>query len=372
MAYADKRDGKHTGSFVGEWPIGRKKRRFKTMQAAKDYETFTKLMGREPPTIDDGLQSTGAPTFAEVAQLCKADGGPKGKWKKERDCSIIQRVDYCVSIIGTYEIQQVTRTVLKKITESLQGRAKAPGKQQTITNATINRYLNAAGAVLTWAYRNDMIPTRPEAPLLPEDERKERDVLPFGQDEVVLRLMREAGHGIEALCVEVLAETGLREGELLKLSPDQVAIGHVENEDGTNDPIGVITLRKEQVKNNRSRMVTIRADLAKEIKAVIATQSLPNKDRLLRTFKSAVKGAGITGNVVIHSLRHTRNTRLQKAGVEQKIRMDMLGHTSEVVNNMYTHLDLADQLEAEKKLREYAGKQAKRNVVIPATFRKSS
>jgi hypothetical protein len=55
MAYVDKRDGKPTGSFVGEWTKGKKKRRFKTLQDAKDYETFCKLMGREPPTIDEGI-----------------------------------------------------------------------------------------------------------------------------------------------------------------------------------------------------------------------------------------------------------------------------------------------------------------------------
>jgi integrase len=365
MAYADKRDGKLTGAWVGQWRAKGKKRRFKTKQAAEDYETFTRMMGREPPTIDDGQEATGAPTFAEVAEKCKADGGPRGLWKRERDCSIIQRVDFAVSVIGTYEVQNVTRAVLKKISED--------PRLSKRTNATRNRYLNAAGAVLTWAYRNDMITTRPEAPLLDEKTyRRERDVLPYGSEDVVLRLMREAGHGVEALCCEVLAETGLRMGELLKLSADQVAVGSYENEDGTESPVGVITLRKEQTKTNRSRMVIFPAELASQIKAVIATGSLPNKDRLARTFKSAVKRAGLSGNIVVHSLRHTRNTRLQKAGVEQKVRMGMLGHSSPVVNDMYTHLDLADQLEAVKKLREHAGQAQRSNVIVPTTFGKKA
>jgi hypothetical protein len=86
MAYPEKRkdkDGKprSTGSFVGEAPKLGKKRRFKTMRDAEDYETFCKLMGREPPTIEDGQHqsSTGAPTFAQVTEMAKAKGGPKGK-----------------------------------------------------------------------------------------------------------------------------------------------------------------------------------------------------------------------------------------------------------------------------------------------------
>jgi hypothetical protein len=54
MAYVDKKNGKPTGSFVGEWPKGNKKRRFKTRQEAKDYEAFTKLFGREPPLLRTG------------------------------------------------------------------------------------------------------------------------------------------------------------------------------------------------------------------------------------------------------------------------------------------------------------------------------
>jgi hypothetical protein len=107
MAYADKREGKLTGSFVGEAPKLGKKRRFKTLQDAKDYETFCKLMGREPPTIDEGMDSTGAPTFAQVVEMAKKAGGPDGKWKAGRDRSLMQRLDYCVGIIGPYEIQRV-------------------------------------------------------------------------------------------------------------------------------------------------------------------------------------------------------------------------------------------------------------------------
>lgn len=45
MAHPDKRDGKLTGSWVGEAPKLKKKRRFKTKRDAEDYEAFVKLMG---------------------------------------------------------------------------------------------------------------------------------------------------------------------------------------------------------------------------------------------------------------------------------------------------------------------------------------
>jgi integrase len=374
MAYPEKRkgpDGKHyfTGSWVGEAPKAMgKKRRFKTERDARDYETFCKLMGREPPTIEDGMQNgTGAPTFAEVAQMAKDAGGPKGKWKAERDHSLMQRIDYCVGIIGTYEIQRVTRSVLKKITDSLE-RAKAPGKSHQLnSNAVKNRYLSAASSILTFAVNEELIETKPKAPWLDEKtDRKERDILQLGQEEVVLKLMREAGNELEALCVEVLIETGIRRGELYKLQPDQVAIEQVQDEDGTDVPVGVLFLRKKQTKNNKSRPVIFPAELAREIKALIASGSLPDGDRLLDTFKDACERAGYTGNLVLHSLRHTRNTLLHKAGVDQSQRKEMLGHMSDAANDIYTHRDLEDQLQAVKKLREYAGKRAKRAQQAPS------
>ena len=347
MAYADKRDGKPTGSFVGEWPQGRKKRRFKTLKDAKDYETFVKLMGREPPQVLDGLESTGQPTFAEVTEKAKAAGGPKGKWKAERDVSLCQRLAYCVQIIGAYEVHNITRSILKKISDSL---AKRPGKfGEPMTNATINRYLAAAAGVLEYAAREELIPAKPSVPWLTED-KKARDILMPGQDATVLSLMREQGAHLEALVVEVLMATGLRAGELAKLGPDQIT--EVEHEGGT---YGCIGLRKDQTKNNTARSVIFPADLAKQIKAVIAAGNLPKRDRVLNVFKAACKRAGYDGNLVLHSLRHTRNERMRKAGVKKEVRMKSLGHKSERANSIYEHLDLEDQLNAAKIMENSAG-----------------
>ncbi len=367
MAYADKRDGKLTGSFVGEAPKLHKKRRFKTLQDAKDYETFCKLMGREPPTIDEGHESTGAPTFAQVTNLAKAAGGPNGKWKKT-DGDLMGRLERCVQVIGTFEIQRVTRGVLKKIIEDLQKRPVGGGKRgpdatrKTISNARINRYMTAASGVMRYAVNEELIETMPSVPWLNEtDDRRARDVLHWGQDDVVIKLMRDAGHEVEALCVEVLVETGLRSGELLEeLRPDQITIEQIEDEDGTLVQVGVIRLTKGQTKNNTHRSVIFSADIAREIRALIVSGSLPKGDQLLDVFKDACNRAGYKGNLVIHSLRHTRNTRLSKAGVDKAQRKEMIGHLSDEANDIYTHLDLEDQLKAVKKVREYAGKRAAR------------
>jgi integrase len=364
MAYAEKREGKLTGVWIGE--VYRKpktfRRRFRTKKDAEGYELYVKLTGEEPPTIENA-QSTGAPTFAEATEKAKAKGGPKGKWKAGRDGSLMQRLDFCVTVIGTYEIQNVTRAVLGKIAERLEKRPASPNKKGTLSPATVNRYLAAAHAVLTFCHREGLMSERPpEAPYLDEaTTRKERDILHIGQDEVVFGLMREAGHEVDALCCEFLLETGFRRGELLyKLAPDQITIEQVEDETGTDVPVGVVRLHKGQTKNNKGRVATLTPELAKKIRALVATQSLPDGVQLLRHFKSACEAAGYTGNLVLHSLRHTRNTRLHKAGITKDIRKRLLGHMSDAANEIYTHMDLEDHLQIAKKVEEYAGDRRKK------------
>jgi integrase len=341
------------------------RRRFKTKKDAEGYELYVKLTGDEPPTIDNA-QSTGAPTFAEVVEKAKAKGGPKGKWKAGRDGSLMQRLDYCVTVIGTYEVTRVTRAVLGRIAERLEKKPANTTRKRPLTPATINRYLAAAHAVLTFAHREGIMSERPpEAPYLDEaSTRKERDILHIGQDEVVLRLMREAGQEVDALCVAFLLETGFRRGELLyKLAPDQITIEQVQGEEGTAVPVGVVRLHKGQTKNNRGRVAILSADLAKNIRALIATKSLPDGVQLLRHFKKACEAAGYSGNLVLHSLRHTRNTRLRKAGITKEMRKQLLGHMSDEANAIYDHTDLEDHLMVAKKVEEYAGDRRKKGPI---------
>lgn len=371
MAYADKRDGKLTGSFVGEAPKLGKKRRFKTLRDAKDYETFCKLLGREPPTVtEDGgpARADGELTFAAVAAMCKDAGGPEGHWHSGRDKSVIQRLEHCVAVIGHYGITRVSRAVLEQISADLRkrpARCALGEKRHGLSNATINRYLNAASAVLTYAELHNLITARPKAPLLPENSR-ERAILPtIGEEDVILKLMREAGHAAEALCVEVLIETGLREGELLGLKPHQITF-ETDREGTVN---GWISLYNDETKGKAARRLTLPEAMARQIKAIVASGSLPTACHLLRRFKSAAKRAGYPDNLVIHSLRHTRNTRMRKEGIDIDLRMQLLGHKSIKTSQRYDHINDDDQLEAAKKVRRRAGMEPETSEVVP--FRKA-
>jgi len=382
MAYAEKRGETLTGFWYGEAFVKVKggepkrfRRRFNIKKDAEGYEVYVKLMGCEPPTLEGEGEGSGH-TFAAVAQECKDAGGPKGKWKNGRDPSIVQRVDYCVRVIGHYDITKVTRKTLELIQKDLEKRPSlGKGKAAKLTQSTINRYLNAASAVLHYAVLSEYREAKPKAPLGHENG-KLQGVVSFEQEDNILRTMRDSGHHKEAFCVRVLVETGLRESELLgnkrrglpALRIDQITIGTEEDRTET----GWITLDSDETKNNSARSVYIRPELARELLIFLRAKAVPDASRLLKCFKEAAKTCGYPANLVIHSLRHTRNTRLLKDGTDIKIRMKMLGHKSVAASLRYAHVDTSDQLKAAKKLESRRGDKAQECVVVPFVVPKSA
>jgi integrase/recombinase XerD len=61
-------------------------------------------------------------------------------------------------------------------------------------------------------------------------------------------------------------------------------------------------------------------------------------DVLGRTFRAAVRAAGITRRVTPHSLRHSYATRLLESGVDTRVVQIVLGHVNIATTAIYTHL----------------------------------
>jgi integrase len=117
----------------------------------------------------------------------------------------------------------------------------------------------------------------------------------------------------------------LRPIELQRLTPEQIKDDHW-------------VLRPSQTKKERPRTCYIEPDLARKMRALIASGTLPKSQRLAETFAKAAKSAGTDLRVNLHSLRHTLNTRMAQAGVLKEIREFLLGHNRRDGNDIYTHL----------------------------------
>jgi hypothetical protein len=164
----------------------------------------------------------------------------------------MQRLDYVVAVLGDLDIAAVTTHGAGQAGEGdLQRR---PGYQgRALSGATINRYLTAASAVLTFASQRGYIQGKPVVPLQEEDGAREA-VVSEALEAALFKWLTDHGHHAERLCFQVLIETGMRAGNSRLSTPGQIT--H-ENE--------WITLRAVPGEDEKQRrMVWIEPALARE------------------------------------------------------------------------------------------------------------
>ena len=334
MAHAEKRDGKLTGSWIGEVDQRHKsgprfRRRFDTKAKAVGYEAYVRATGEEPPGIGDGDSVSGR-TFASVAAECKEAGGPSGAWKRERDDSVLTRLNaLCNMPLGQMPIERIAYADLQDLVASLE---KRPGQRagSKMAPGTINRYLTAVSAVMSYAvsmrYRKDT----PEIPWRREAKQGRFHWLTDEQERVVRRVLEDHGFAVESLCVRVLTATGLRWSEFFSLEHGQI-------EDHW--------IRLWETKTDTPRSVPIVEDLARELRANVVAQRLPKYDTFHERLARAVKVAGYDSGLTPHCLRHTTCTRLINSGLSLPKVQRLMGHKSIQTTMRYFHMlddDLAD------------------------------
>ncbi len=66
-------------------------------------------------------------------------------------------------------------------------------------------------------------------------------------------------------------------------------------------------------------------------------------------------GKRSTGGLSFHCLRHTTNSLLKAAGVQESVAMDFVGHESEQISRLYTHVPEESLLAAARKLEDVLG-----------------
>ena len=136
---------------------------------------------------------------------------------------------------------------------------------------------------------------------------------------------------------------------------------------------GMITVR--QLKTGKPAWIPIHACLARHLKPIVeglgpedyvcpslANRKTGGKTGLSREFAAVMRKAGIDQQIIpgkgkrrfsklsFHSFRHSFNSHLANAGVDQETRQIMTGHETKAANDDYTHLDLPKLRSAVEKL----------------------
>ena len=130
---------------------------------------------------------------------------------------------------------------------------------------------------------------------------------------------------------------GLRIGEAAK-----VEVGDIEGAQGLLRVIG---------KGDKERRVHLPDAMLAELRRLWPSHHNPrwvtpnrsstgpvSKNALWRTFRLAVRAAGIQRPVSPHSLRHSYATRLLEQGVEARVVQILLGHVNIATTAIYLHL----------------------------------
>ncbi|MBL7925069.1 MAG: site-specific integrase [Bacteroidia bacterium] len=149
----------------------------------------------------------------------------------------------------------------------------------------------------------------------------------------------EAPANLKHRCMlSLIYSCGLRRGELLRLRPRDI-----------DSKRNVIWIR--QSKGKKDRMVPLSPKililLREYYKAFRPLQWLfegqtpgePYDERSLQmVLKSALKKAGLPGQVTLHWLRHSYATHLLEAGTDLRYIQELLGHKSSKTTEIYTHV----------------------------------
>ncbi|MAG71060.1 MAG: tyrosine-type recombinase/integrase [Vicinamibacterales bacterium] len=131
--------------------------------------------------------------------------------------------------------------------------------------------------------------------------------------------------------IQLLLATGARLGEILSLKWRDIQRGY---------------LWLHHTKNGKPRRLPVTPEIAgilasvpKRGPSVFVSFRTGNPYRgILTGFKAALRDAGITsGDVVIHTLRHTAISRMMDANIDPRTIMEISGHSSLAMLERYTH-----------------------------------
>jgi len=201
--------------------------------------------------------------------------------------------------------------------------------RQTFSPKTANEYLGHANALFNWMERNERLGRNPLKSVGKSETRgKERYVRRALTQTELTTLLQNSGK--RALPYMLAAYTGLRRGEIQKLTWDDI---HLDVERP------YILARAATTKNKKTAALPLIQPLAESLKSWRAKQDkttgkvfhrgVPTAKALLRDLAACgIKGVDEHGRRLdFHALRHTFATMLATAGITPRVAMELMRHS---------------------------------------------
>ena len=222
-------------------------------------------------------------------------------------------------------------------------------QQKKLSETTVNRDLEALRRILFWAAEEGLLLSNPLARMRMVRERRQRRGLMSVQEEN--KLLAAASPHLRRI-IRVAIWTGMRRGELLKQQWADVDfnlkllfVSHSKTAEGEMREIPLTKPVFDQLWQDQKR------------EGLVFTFQKEPIHQIKTAWHAAIQRAGIR-YYRFHDLRHTFNSRLMLAGVQQEIRKALMGHSSgEDIQSRYTHVELPAKVEAIAKLEEWVRSQ---------------
>lgn len=186
----------------------------------------------------------------------------------------------------------------------------------------------------------DLDTVRPRKP-----QRVLPDILSLQEVKKMLDLTENLKH--KAMLTTIYA-LGLRSGELINLK-----LSHIDKHRD------IVTIKAAKGKRDRqlpfpeSLKLLLRKYYRQYEPKVYLFEGQKNKyspASLRAVFSGAVKRAGITKEVTLHSLRHAYATHLLESGTDLRLIQELLGHNSIKTTMLYTHVSKRSMLQVKSPL----------------------
>lgn len=236
---------------------------------------------------------------------------------------------------GNTPLSQIDRAQLDRYVDHLRERGNAPG--------TINRKLAALSKVLGTANEAGGLATMPKLPKRRREAEGRIRFLSHEEEEKIIATLYARGTPQYAECVIVLMDTGLRCGELFRLTRRDVSAKSATVWETKGNLPRTLPL------TNRASAILKSWCEGKKPHETIA----PCDYRELRYAWDAVRqalGYEDDPQFVLHMLRHTFASRLAQRGAGILLLQTLLGHRVIAMTRRYAHLQPAQLEEAIKLL----------------------
>lgn len=245
---------------------------------------------------------------------------------------------------GHYGIYSITALDIKNF--------RIKRKAKGLSDSYVDQEVGAVRNMLNTAWEGEKIsgeaifPFKKVRKLLKKHSNARDVVLSFDDLNRILSFMLRHARDITLTAFH----TGMRRGEIVNLTWDRVDLKK-----------RIITLKDEHTKTGRGREIPINESLHKILsdipqsihgdRYVFLYKGLPVKD-IRASLKSACDKSGIPygrktdGGVTFHDLRHTFVTNMRRAGVHEKVLMDITGHMTREMQDRYDKVDSFEKSDA--------------------------